>query len=35
MTSANMEMKYAVLRKEEPTIEFLGGDRTPKERSKM
>lgn len=32
--SVKLELEYAALRKERPVIEFLGGEKTPEERSK-
>lgn len=34
IASVKLELEYAALRKETPVIEFLGGEKTPLERSK-
>ena len=34
ISSVKLELEYAALRKETPIIEFLGGEKTPLERSK-
>lgn len=35
INSVKLELEYALMRKETPVIEFLGGESTPKERALM
>ena len=35
INSVKLELEYAALRKETPVIEFLGGLKTPEQRSKL